>query len=304
MSTCRCLLAFGANLGDPHATWDRACELLAEHGLPLLARSSLVRTTAVGGAGNEPQPDYLNGAILAECEDHPARVMESLLAVERQLGRLRGARWQSRLADLDLLLMGERVVHSEAVRLPHPRMAWRRFVLEPACQIAPGMRHPVSGLTLSGLLERLDRLPRRVLWIQTDRGGTAEDPAAQNNTAGTESAGTRNESESQSAIWRQQGFRLVLDPDFPAPAPDPGDQLPARDAGWQLWISGATSAALTAATGFPLVVWNSREAAASRLADWARSFPGALLDLADAPSGVLASREILAAVRSMEGPPR
>jgi deoxyadenosine/deoxycytidine kinase len=89
----------------------------------------------------------------------PDAVVALLLAIERKLGRHRQERWGARQVDLDLLLYDQRIVESEAVTVPHPRMAFRRFVLEPAAQIAGEMRHPRLGWTLGELLAHLDSSP-------------------------------------------------------------------------------------------------------------------------------------------------
>jgi deoxyguanosine kinase len=72
------------------------------------------------------------------------------------LGRRRGARWGPRTIDLDLLLYAEQVLRTPSLVLPHPRMAWRRFVLEPAAEVAPQMIHPTTGWAIARLLQHLD----------------------------------------------------------------------------------------------------------------------------------------------------
>lgn len=156
-----CLIGLGANLGNRRGTLDRAVESLAQHEGVRVARVSRWRETrpAVGPTG-DPQPAFLNGAATVETGLAPEALLAVLHSIEHDLGRRRGERrWQSRPIDLDLLLYGDRVVQSQSLVVPHPRMAWRRFVLEPAAQIAPSMTHPTIGWTVARLLEHLDTTP-------------------------------------------------------------------------------------------------------------------------------------------------
>ena len=84
-------------------------------------------------------------------------MLAELARIEGQLGRRRSERWGPRTIDLDLLLYGELVLDGPSLVLPHPRMAWRRFVLEPASEVAPSMLHPTTGWTVAGLLDHLNR---------------------------------------------------------------------------------------------------------------------------------------------------
>ena len=108
---------------------------------------------AVGGP--EGQRPYLNGALLLETSLEPEALLTRLLQIEAELGRCRSTRWDQRTIDLDLLLYDSLVVRSPELELPHPRMAVRRFVLEPAAEVAGSMVHPTIGWSVDRLLEHL-----------------------------------------------------------------------------------------------------------------------------------------------------
>lgn len=159
------LVGFGANLGNPAATCDAVCaELAALHECRDFRASRRMWTAPVGGQPGDP--DYLNAVFRMELAQDvdPWRFLDLLLDMERRRGRTRPAHWAPRTLDLDLLLFGEREIR-DAPRLvvPHPLLHTRRFVLEPAQDVAPDMRHPGLGLTLRQLWERLaaPQEPRR-----------------------------------------------------------------------------------------------------------------------------------------------
>jgi 2-amino-4-hydroxy-6-hydroxymethyldihydropteridine diphosphokinase len=108
--------------------------------------------------GMTEQPRFLNAAMLLETELGPVELMRALLGIERAMGRER-SRVEAkgpRVIDLDLLLMGDVVMASEELTLPHPAMAERRFVLEPLAEIAGEMVEPVSGRTVGEMLAGLE----------------------------------------------------------------------------------------------------------------------------------------------------
>jgi 2-amino-4-hydroxy-6-hydroxymethyldihydropteridine diphosphokinase len=150
----RALVGLGSNLGDRDATLFAALERLDAADGVTVARVSVIRTTAP--VGGPPQPDFRNAAAVLETTLSPQALLALLLRVEAELGRKRdGERWGPRVVDLDLLLYDEEQVGEPDLVVPHPRMTERRFVLEPAVEIAPGMRHPGTGRTLAELLEDL-----------------------------------------------------------------------------------------------------------------------------------------------------
>jgi 2-amino-4-hydroxy-6-hydroxymethyldihydropteridine diphosphokinase len=153
-------VSLGANLGDRAARLARALEALDElPGTRVAALSPIFETEPVGPP---PQGPYLNAVARLRTALEPRALLERLLAIEAAAGRLRGAeRNAARSLDLDLLLHGERVVDEPGLRVPHPRLAERGFVLEPLAALAPALRHPELGATIAELAERV-RDPRAV----------------------------------------------------------------------------------------------------------------------------------------------
>jgi 2-amino-4-hydroxy-6-hydroxymethyldihydropteridine diphosphokinase len=153
--TVTAYIAIGSNLGDRRVLIARAIEALnALDGVTIVARSELYETEPVGGP---PQPAFLNGAVAVKTSLSPRRLLDELLRVEHSLGRTREGPNLPRTIDLDLLLHGDTVIDEEALRVPHPRMHERWFVLKPLADIVPDARHPTLDLTVHELLDRLPR---------------------------------------------------------------------------------------------------------------------------------------------------
>lgn len=151
----KCLIALGSNLGDRSATLDAAIEALsAADDVAVTAQSSWQLTIPVGVGGEVAQ--FLNGAAILETSLDAHQLLALLQQVESRFGRERHVRWGDRTLDLDLLLFGDEVIEAPSLTVPHPRMSFRRFVLEPAVEIAGDMVHPTIGWPLERLLDRLD----------------------------------------------------------------------------------------------------------------------------------------------------
>lgn len=151
----RAFIAFGANIGDPAASFEHACAALAA--LPdttVVRRSSLYRSAPVGV---EDQPDFINGVIEVRTGIAPDALLAHLLDIEREAGRRRDSHCAPRTLDLDLLLYDERVIHVPGLEVPHPRMHQRAFVLVPLVEIAPDAAIPGHGpvaLLLPGVADQ------------------------------------------------------------------------------------------------------------------------------------------------------
>ena len=147
-------IGLGANLGRRGHTLRCALAMLnARADLSVVAVSDFIETPPVGGPAG--QPPFLNAAAELRTALPPRELLAALQAVEDHFGRTREVRWGPRTLDLDLLLYGSLVTDGPGLRVPHPRMHERLFVLEPLAQIAPDAVHPTLGKTLRALLHEL-----------------------------------------------------------------------------------------------------------------------------------------------------
>ena len=120
----------------------------------VLRVSSLYRTEPFG---MEDQDWFVNAAAEIRTLLPPRRLLEALLHIEDAMGRTREKRWGPRVIDLDLLFYGQSILSEPGLTIPHPELHKRRFVLVPMTEIAPYFIHPVYGISMSGLLDRLTR---------------------------------------------------------------------------------------------------------------------------------------------------
>jgi 2-amino-4-hydroxy-6-hydroxymethyldihydropteridine diphosphokinase len=144
-------LSLGSNMGDRAANIARAVDGLRERGVGIVRQSSLYETEPVDFLD---QDWFLNCVVEAETDLTPEELMRTLLEVERSLGRERRVPKGPRVIDIDILLYGAELVRMPELKIPHPRMAERGFVLAPFAEIAPGVRHPVFEKTIAELLAR------------------------------------------------------------------------------------------------------------------------------------------------------
>jgi 2-amino-4-hydroxy-6-hydroxymethyldihydropteridine diphosphokinase len=141
-------LGLGSNVGDRRAYLQAAVEDLWAHGVTVLASSSVYETEPVGEVTD--QPEFLNACVEIETALGPEALLAACQAVEAALGRrLAGqpgyVRHGPRPIDVDILLLGDRAHRSDGLRIPHPELAARRFVLVPLLEIAPRIEIPGCG---------------------------------------------------------------------------------------------------------------------------------------------------------------
>jgi 2-amino-4-hydroxy-6-hydroxymethyldihydropteridine diphosphokinase len=159
-----CLLGLGSNVGDRETTLAAAIrEITALPDVQLVRQSGWHRSQPVGGPPG--QADFVNAAAVIETTIAPLTLLSELQQIEARHGRQRAERWSHRTLDIDVLLYGNVVTETSMLTLPHPRMTFRRFVLEPAAEVAPKMLHPVIGWPIEQLLLHLQRATQRVALV-------------------------------------------------------------------------------------------------------------------------------------------
>lgn len=146
-------IALGSNLGDRLRHLARARELMGEF-VHISAESSVYETPPWGVVD---QPRFLNQVVRGSTGLAPLHLLNSLKAVERQMGRVKGVRYGPRIIDLDILLYGGRVINYKRLQVPHPRMLERAFVLVPLAEISPDLIVPGANRTAAELLAGIDQ---------------------------------------------------------------------------------------------------------------------------------------------------
>jgi 2-amino-4-hydroxy-6-hydroxymethyldihydropteridine diphosphokinase len=171
-----CLLGLGSNLGNREETLCDAIEAIgALPGVTLSRQSRLYRSDPVGGPAG--QGEFLNTAVIVETELKPLALLDEFHRIEQGFGRVESERWAARTLDIDILLVGDRVIETGRLTVPHPRMSFRRFVLEPSSEIAGEMVHPTIGWTIRQLRDHLESASDRIAIVSSEeplRRGLAE----------------------------------------------------------------------------------------------------------------------------------
>ncbi|KRQ87888.1 Bifunctional folate synthesis protein [Caloramator mitchellensis] len=145
-------VAFGTNIGDKTDNIEQALKLMEDRGLKIIKKSSIVSTEPYGYTN---QPEFLNGVVEVITDLNPRQVLETLLNIEKDMGRIREFKWGPRNIDLDIIFFNSDVINEEDLKIPHPDMHNREFVLKPLCEIAPELVHPILKKSINQLLDEL-----------------------------------------------------------------------------------------------------------------------------------------------------
>lgn len=149
-----CFIGIGSNLGDPLSNCLEAITKISLAGhIEVSIVSSFYRTEPVG---YKDQEWFINGAIEVKTAFTPRTLLKTLKALEYEMGRTGGDRWGPRVIDLDILFYGQEIIREEGIVIPHPELHKRGFVLIPLNEIASYVIHPAFGVSIKGLLDRLD----------------------------------------------------------------------------------------------------------------------------------------------------
>ena len=143
-------LALGSNMGDRESNLCAAIQSISAAGIPVLRQSPIYETEPVGYID---QRWFLNMVVEAETELFPLQLLARTAKVERALGRVRTVPNGPRTIDIDILLYANAVIRAARLKVPHPRMNERRFVLAPLADLAPDLRHPVTRKTVRQMLD-------------------------------------------------------------------------------------------------------------------------------------------------------
>ncbi|MGL5033209.1 MAG: 2-amino-4-hydroxy-6-hydroxymethyldihydropteridine diphosphokinase [Microcystaceae cyanobacterium] len=153
MMKFKAAIALGSNIGNSNQILKNTIQLLAQSSeVKLMASSSWYETVAIG----PPQPNYVNGCAVLETDLSPQALLDYLLSIEQQFGRVRAERWGPRTLDLDIILYAQLQLTTETLTIPHPHFQERAFVLIPLAAIAPNWIDPNSGKTILELSQAVD----------------------------------------------------------------------------------------------------------------------------------------------------
>ena len=145
-------LGLGSNLGERRKNIEEAVALLIENSSVRVKKiSSLIETEP---EGVREQPFFLNGVVEIETELSPSLLLKLLKSIEKTLGRKATKRWEPRIIDLDILLYGDLIIDNDGLKIPHPLLTERNFVLAPLKEIAPEAIHPILGKKIQEISQK------------------------------------------------------------------------------------------------------------------------------------------------------
>ncbi|MES2418954.1 MAG: 2-amino-4-hydroxy-6-hydroxymethyldihydropteridine diphosphokinase [Bacteroidota bacterium] len=146
----RAYLLLGSNLGNREKLIAEALNLIAADVGQIVIKSSIYETAAWG---RTDQPSFLNIAVAIDTILNPKQLLKKILAIEKLLGRIRHEKWGSRVIDIDIILYGNEIIDfGVMLKIPHPEMQHRKFVLQPLAEIAPSLIHPILNKSIMEML--------------------------------------------------------------------------------------------------------------------------------------------------------
>lgn len=156
------VLSLGGNKGDREKLLLRAKESINNH-FQLLKVSKIYRTSAWGGVA---KGDFLNQIVLIMTSLEPEEVLEIIQEIEESLGRTREEPWGDRTMDLDILYFGDLLIDTEKLKVPHPFITERKFVLAPLAELLPNKIHPITGKNSIEMLAECEDFSEVELYVK------------------------------------------------------------------------------------------------------------------------------------------
>jgi len=141
-------LLLGSNMGNSQKQLSKAIGFIEKQIGKIIRRSGLYATAAWG---NTNQPDFLNQVIIVQTKLTAAQTMQTILGIEKKMGRLRTVKNAPRIIDIDILFFNKEIIDEEQLTVPHPQLQNRRFVLVPLNELSPNFKHPVLNKTIHRL---------------------------------------------------------------------------------------------------------------------------------------------------------
>jgi 2-amino-4-hydroxy-6-hydroxymethyldihydropteridine diphosphokinase len=153
----KAILLIGGNLGDRTGHLKQAVEQIDRLVGKVEKMSALYETAAWGVV---EQPDYLNQGLVVSTEMDALTLLHTVLEIERKIGRIRQQKWGARVIDIDVIFYNDEIINLPELKIPHPQLQNRQFVLIPLQEIIPDWQHPVLHKNISTLLQQCtDPLP-------------------------------------------------------------------------------------------------------------------------------------------------
>ncbi len=145
----RTYLLIGGNVGNRLENMEKAAELIGAKAGEIGKRSAMYETEAWG---KSDQPAFLNQVLRVQTDLEPQALLDTILGIEQEMGRMRQEKYGPRTIDIDILLYNDMVLESDKLSLPHPQLHMRRFALTPLAEIAASVIHPTLKKSIDELL--------------------------------------------------------------------------------------------------------------------------------------------------------